>query len=229
MKLHKIRGGTEEELEKDAYTICLGLSLGNRWFTPENIITLMQWALPRTRDFLVVCPADEIHAINLQVRGRKSAGWAMQKAMKMSAELMSAVRDLAEKTFTPEELTKVVYASWKDVRTEDYKNKVAYLYEQYRDNQAFRDTIHGIVSNYVKEENRVFSSDDIHVFGTYILEELPEVVSRVPVRGIRCDAYAYPFDSELTVFIEQLQQGVIFPEIRDVILDTEPKVFLEVR
>ena len=45
MQLHKIRGGDKEQLEKGEYTICVGISLGNRWFTTENIIELIRWSL----------------------------------------------------------------------------------------------------------------------------------------------------------------------------------------
>jgi len=58
---------------------------------------------------------------------------------------------------------------------------------------------------------------------------MPEVICRVPIKGYACDACVYPFDGELTQFVEQVQKGEIFPEIKANILDTEPKVFLEVR
>lgn len=63
----------------------------------------------------------------------------------------------------------------------------------------------------------------------YILEELPEVISRVKIGGVVCDAYAYPFDGDLPEFVEQLQQKKIFPKIAGKLLDTQSKVFLEVR
>ncbi|OHA88878.1 MAG: hypothetical protein A3C70_01680 [Candidatus Zambryskibacteria bacterium RIFCSPHIGHO2_02_FULL_43_14] len=65
MKLHKIRTGNREDLEDKKYTLSIGVSLGNKWFTIENIIDLIRWSLPRTKYDLVVYVGDSIHAINL--------------------------------------------------------------------------------------------------------------------------------------------------------------------
>lgn len=62
-----------------------------------------------------------------------------------------------------------------------------------------------------------------------VIEELPEVLARTPIKGMTFDAYAYPFDGELPELVERIQRGDIFPEIKESIMDTEPKVFLEVR
>ena len=49
------------------------------------------------------------------------------------------------------------------------------------------------------------------------------------MNGVECDAFVYPFDGELAMFAEKIQRGELFPEIKKVIMDTKPKVFLEVR
>ena len=49
------------------------------------------------------------------------------------------------------------------------------------------------------------------------------------MNGVECDAYVYPFDGELVVLTEKIQRGELFPEIKKAIMDTNPKVFLEVR
>ena len=33
MELYKIRGGNKEDLENKKYTLSVGISLGNKWFT----------------------------------------------------------------------------------------------------------------------------------------------------------------------------------------------------
>lgn len=216
-------------LENREYNICVGISLGNKWFTPENIVGLIEWSLQYTKEHVIVCPADDIHAINLGVRSRKSKSKSLELARKMSAELMALVKEEVSKSLSEEEKSKIIYATWSDVVNEEYKKKVSYLYNLYEKDSEFRIAIQDIVRGYTSKEERSFSDEDINVLSTYILEELPEVVGRVPVKGFTYDAYAYPFDSELTVFIEQIQKGERFPEIGKVIMEGEPKVFLEVR
>jgi hypothetical protein len=81
----------------------------------------------------------------------------------------------------------------------------------------------------VASESRTFSEEEVDKLSMYILHEMPEIICRVPMKEYECDAYVYPFDGEVVQLAEQIQKGEAFPEIRENILDTRPKVFLEVR
>ena len=72
MKLYKVRSGEERLVYNKSYNIGVGISLGNKWFSVENILGLIEWSLKYTKDFVIVYVADSIHAINIEVRNRKS-------------------------------------------------------------------------------------------------------------------------------------------------------------
>jgi tRNA-dependent cyclodipeptide synthase len=229
MELHTIRGGTKEELEAKKYNIGIGLSLGNKWFTPENIVQQIKWALPYTREYVVVYVADTIHAINLEVRSRMTKERALRVAKRYGQEILAAVRDEADRVFSTEERKKILYATWDDVATQEYKDNVQYLYGLYGSNVVFHEQIREVVRCWVEKDSRIFTDTEQEQLGTYILEELPEVMARVPIGGHVYDAYAYPHDGRLTQFIEKLQKGELSPEVRERIMHSLPKVFLEVR
>jgi hypothetical protein len=65
--------------------------------------------------------------------------------------------------------------------------------------------------------------------GVSSFEEFTEVLCRVKIAGNECDAYAYPYSGLVTELVDNIQQGLIFPKIKEEIIDTKPKVFLEVR
>lgn len=229
MDLHSIRGGTREALEKRQYNIGIGISLGNKWFTPERIADLIRWALPRTREDVVVYVADTIHAINLSVRSNSmSPSRALRIVKQQGQDLLSAVQKEVATAFSIEESNKIVYRTWDDLSNDAYKKKVAYLYDFYRSNRDFRKYIVDIVQQWTSKESRAFSETELEQLGTYLLEELPELMCRVPMRDRICDAYVYPFDGLVVELTEKLQRGELFPEIRENIMDTKPKVFLEV-
>ncbi len=223
MNLHSMRGGTAEELESKQYRIGVGISLGNKWFTPENIVESIRWALKNTKDVVVVYVADTIHAINLEIRSRISYEKALKEVIKSRTELYAKVQDLG--MFDE----KVIFATWDDLVDDKFKEKVKITYEFYDSNSAFREHIHALVRNYTSKEVRSFSDADIHHFGKYLIEEIPEIVNRVSVKGFVVDAYTYPYDNDTSKLAEQIQMGEIFPELKAKIMDTEPKVFLEVR
>ncbi len=229
MELHTIRGGSREELEAHRYNIGVGVSLGNKWFTSGNITESACWALRYTREFVVIYVADSIHAINLAVRNRISDERALRVATRMGQELITKVQSEISASLSPFEQSRILYAVWSDVTDDAYQKKVAYLYELYKLNQDFQTYVQNIVREQISRENRVFNETEVYKFGTYILEELPEVMGRVPIKNMIYEAYTYPIDGSLTRLAEKLQLGEVFPEIKANILDTEPKVFLEVR
>jgi tRNA-dependent cyclodipeptide synthase len=229
MELYRIRGGSKEALEAQEYNLCAGISLGNKWFTPENILGHIEWALRYTKDYVVICPADDIHAINIQVRNRRSYASALSRARKISSDLMSSVRKLVSSRLSEEQINKLVYATWSDVANDNYKRKVNWLYTYTEEDPEFKSRIQNIVRQYTKNENRLFSDEDISLLSTYVIEELPELIERQSIKGYTYDADLYPFDGELNMLVEQIQQGKKFPDIRRHIMGTEPKVLLIVR
>ncbi|MDB5260283.1 MAG: hypothetical protein JWN37_514 [Candidatus Nomurabacteria bacterium] len=229
MELRKIRGGNLEELQQKQYTIGIGVSLGNKWFTVENIVALTRWSLEHTKDVVVVYVADYIHAINLEVRNGITHAKALELSNKMGNVIIEKVKNEIDKSFSLEEKEKIIYASWKDLMDDRYKEDVKFLYNYYESNPLFKDTLKGIIKGFTKNENRTFDDQQINRMAHYVIEEMPEMLKRVKIKNVLYDANAYPYDGELTIFFENIQLGKIFPEIKDRIITTKPKVFLEVR
>ena len=228
MNLYSIRGGNKTELLKKQYTIGIGISLGNKWFTPENVIELVKWALPLTKDKVIIYVADSIHAINLEVRNRISFEKAKKVADKMGADILDDVKQRLADQLSSKDQEKILYVRWEDFVDESYKVKLNYLYSFYKDNLEFKAAVHSIVRSFTSKEKKNFTDSQINRLGDYLIEEIPECMNRVEMAGNICDAYAYPFDSEMARLIEKMQYGEIFPEIKAHIMYTEPKVLLEV-
>ncbi len=229
MRLYSIRGGNKQSLYNREYTIGIGISLGNKWFRPENVFSLVQWALNYTKDFVVIYVADSIHSINIETRNKKTPETAVRRAVQQGTELLKQIETLTRSQLTSEEFHKLVFAHWQDLEDENYRKKVECVYEEYSQNQEFKQTIDSIVIEKLQREKRSCFPARITKLATYVLEELPELVVRVPISGYSVDASIYPFDSEIFQIAEQIQLGGIFPKIKEKIFDTEPKIFLEVR
>lgn len=229
MELHSIRGGLKQDVLDKRFNIGVGISLGNKWFTPENIVSATKWALEHTKEYVIVYVADYIHAINLEVRNKTNRERALRLALASGNRVLDEVKTIIETTFEPSDVKRVHFAHWDSLLDEKYREKVSYLYSLYNENKDFQDFIYNLVKSYTSHENKNFSEDELKKLGTYIIEELPEIVCRTPINGFDYEAYVYPYDGEVVRFAEDLQKGIIFPQIKERILDTEPKIFLEVR
>ena len=211
------------------YNIGVGISLGNKWFTPENIYGLTEWALEYTKDKTVIYTADTIHALNIEARDRTTPKRAQEMARSQTDKLISAVKVLIENSMTSEQRAKIDYANWDDVETSVFKHKVEYLYKQYKTNYEFRTAIRLVVVAHINKEERHFSEVAVEKMARYILEELPEIVASTEIKGVTYQAYVYPFDNHLAVLVEQIQKSEVFLEIGKHLLDAPARAFLEVR
>jgi tRNA-dependent cyclodipeptide synthase len=228
MELINIKGGSEDVLNNKGYIIGVGISLGNKWFSVDNILDSIKWALRFSKKEVVVYVADSIHSINLIVRSRKSQSSALRIALKEGEELFEKIKEKI-KELDQNDIERLVFVKWDEIVDEKFSDKLSYLRSRYEEKGVFQDAIHKIVRNHTAKEDRYFSDEDIHALGSYIIEELPECLTRVSMKGIVVDAYMYPNDNSIVELVEKIQKGDIFPEIRDRIMDTEPKVLLVVR
>lgn len=229
MELYLVRGGSKRDLEDKKYNIGVGVSIGNKWFTPKNVLGLVQWSLKFTKERVVVYVADTIHAINVEVRRKRSRESSLKYAKQQGKTFLKNIKNVLEESMSPTELKKVLYATWDDIVDEEYEQKIALLRSFFEKDIPFRKKIVGITREHLSTENKQFTEEQTLRLSEYIIEELPELLNRVPIGGFVYDACAYPFDSEVTKLVEQIQKGEVFSEIKRSVMDTEPKVFLEVR
>jgi tRNA-dependent cyclodipeptide synthase len=227
MQLHIVRGGTREDVLAKKYNIAIGISIGNKWFTPENVRDAVVWALHHTKSRVCIYVADSIHGINVSVRKRLPIEKATALAIRQGDELLKKIR-VALESLSLDDLSRVDYCKWNDIETEAHLSARKYLFSLYQLNTAFHSAITGLVHDYVSKEKRTFSTVDIDTFGTYIIEELPELMNMIRLKGTIYGAYIYPYDTPLTQFVEKLQDGTVFPAVAETILHKK-KLFLEVR
>jgi len=133
MRLYNVYGGLREELESREYRIGIGVSLGNPWFEPRNILDLTRWCLRFTRDVVVIYVADTIHAINIEVRKKITPERALQKARHQADQLMSETVKLLQAVANPQERERIKFARWDDLVDEPYREKVTFLETAFRD------------------------------------------------------------------------------------------------
>ena len=229
MKLYSIHGGNIEDLNNRKYNIGVGISLGNKYFTVENIAGLVQWALEYTKDGVIIYVADSIHAINIEVRNKMVFEKALLKANKMGDKVLEDAANYFSNNLPPTDFKKLRFVKWQEIVDGEYKKKTNYLYNFSKKNPAFKTDVLSVVRALVSKETRKFTEADIIRLGDYVIEEMPELLNRTNVNGIVCDAYCYPTGGTFSSFIDKIQAGEIYPEIKQNIIDTEPKVFLEVR
>jgi tRNA-dependent cyclodipeptide synthase len=157
MNLFSIRSGSKEELESKKYNIGVGISLGNKWFTPENILGLVQWSLKYTREKVVIYVADSIHALNIEARNDRNPEKAREMALQQGQKILNEIKALINEVVIPQDIAKISFAHWDELVDDQYRENVNYLYKLFETDENFKNAILNLVQSHTSKESRSFS------------------------------------------------------------------------
>src|SRR3989338_150961 len=201
---------TKECVEANKFNIFIGISLGNKYFSKENIKDYLLWALENTKEKVAILIPDKIHSINYEVRNK----YSKERAENLAFREGEKVKEVVENILSEMELEKralVNILKWESIETNEHKSMVEILHKEFENNKDFRNSILEIVKENIQSEK--LTDSDYEKLATYPLEELPMLVSGIEYDGIAYDLLPYPGISKIDHLAIDLQEGKNFPEI----------------
>lgn len=211
--MKKLFNANKEEIEVKKYNIFIGISLGNKWFTKENLREYLKWALKHTKEKVLIFIVDEIQAINYNVRNKKySEKENLQRALRNGKQIKGSLKNLLSE-FPEEDKKKIKILRWESYKDSDsfYKKYTPKVYEEFETNQKFKKQILNLVKNMIQD--REFSEEDYLNFSKYLLEEFVASYSGIKYFLDYYGFFIYPQESPLHEFIIKIQKGKIFSDL----------------
>lgn len=211
---------TAEEIQNKKHNIWIGISLGNKYFTKENIEEYIIWALANTKESVLVVIPDALHAINLEILDRRSSNKALAKAVKIGDEKNKEIEEIIS-TLSEEEKGKIKVVRWKDILNHDsYKQNIELIKNEYKNNPEFHDLILDITkSGRLDRSERISKMTEVELdrLADYVLYELPHFVDGVQAYGsdLIYTAISYPGLNKLDELAVGLSNKTMFPELAD--------------
>lgn len=212
MKITAYLNTTEEEVFAKKFNIIIGISLGNKYFTRENVRDYLLWAIENTNERVAVLIPDKIHTVNYEVRSGYKNGKAFKRSVQEGEKVAVMVRNILSE-FPPEKQAMVDILKWEEIETDEHKKKVAVLHDAYKNNPKFKNTILEIVKEYINSDR--FSEADYDKLATYPIKELPILVAGIEYNGREYSLLPYPGLSLIDNLKIGLQEGKLFPEIAE--------------
>jgi tRNA-dependent cyclodipeptide synthase len=211
MRIAAYLNTTEKDVSEKQFNIVLGLSLGNKYFTPEHIRSYLVWAIENTKDKVAVIIPDKIQAVNYEVKNGYSAKRAMDVAMRKGQELDVVVSDIIKNSNLPE--SKISTVHWKDLEDEHYLDTLKIIRDAFENNQKFRNAVIGMVRETPHIAGLGLQESDFVKLSQYIIDELPVLINGINMNGDWYSLFPYPGFANLDFLALDLQEGKTFPEL----------------
>jgi len=238
MRIEKYLGTTKEEVESKKFNICIGVSLGNKYFTKENIRKYILWALEHTKEDILVLIPDRIHAINIEALQDYNKLRAFKVAIRKGDEKEAEVKEIiAELPDEKQSLIKI--ARWREVTSSKYHDyRIELVSEEFEKKGDFYNYVTSIVKENYKNSPHKLTPERIEKLSKYILYELPVFFNGVrhgvykkedvDANGVRkYNLMPYPGLNKFDELVIGLQNGTIFPELSKKIKQTNKMAFVE--
>lgn len=208
MKIKTIIGATRKEIESKNFNIFVPISLGNKWFTKENIKRYILWALKYSKEDIVVVIADKLHQINIEVKDHYKPERAKRKVERISMKIEIEIMEIVE-TLRAEEQARIIILRWKNIDQENkYLSMKEEIYSEFHKNKLFREIIVDIVKESVKKlKNRNFNEREILKLSEYVLNELPVFLYGVECNHKLYNLHPYPVFTKICALVNKIQGG----------------------
>ncbi len=233
MKILTYLNTNKNEVESKKYNIWVGISLGNRFFTRENIKKYLEWALEYTKNDVLVVIGDRLQAINFEVLDKHTKIRALKNALKKGDEKEKEIREILS-GFPREKRDLVKVVRFKHVTASKYHDyRLEVLHNEFKTNQKFHEYIIKILKENKKVLSKDLSNDQLDKLAEYILQEIPVYLNGAKYGGTPEHGgktyllQIYPGIGLIDSLLMALQEGVIFPELTKSLKITDKIAIIE--
>lgn len=230
MRIEQYVNTTKDEVESKKHNIWIGVSLGNKYFTKENIRKYIEWALQHTKDNVLVLIGDDIYAINIEVLDGRSKTGALRRAYRLADEKQKEIEEILA-TLSKDKASKVTIARWKDVnKTKYHEYRLGVVYDAFKKNKEFHDYICSVMKEGRPDRN--LDQAKLEKLSEYVLQEMPVFINgtKYQFENGKWKTYTlipYPGLTKLDKLIVGLSNKTLFPEIAEKLKVTNEIAILE--
>lgn len=191
MRIADLYNATPEAVEQGRFNPYLGISVKNRYFTPEAIAAFARWGADHARDRFALLVVDILQRINNEIFERAPTLKALEKALKQSDPIREHCLRAVE-ALPPDKRDKVIVLEWADIVTGDYARNTRLVLEAFESEPRFRDYILGSVSRNLGAIVERLSPEELTRLCHYVLYEIAEFICGFTHAGIHFNLCVYP-------------------------------------
>lgn len=215
MEITNYLNATKEKIISKKYNPWIGVSLGNKYFTYQHLKDYINSCLMISKSRVLVIIADDPHAINYEVFENKNPNSALVKARRKGEEIFNTTSEII-KELPGKEQEKITLIQWEAIAESTwYQKRLKILNDIFRANEDFKEQLVQIVQMNMGDRLDRLEPAQVEKLATYVLQELPIFIGALVHDGEAYDLHLYPGFTLLDDFIINIQEGSLFPEIKE--------------
>lgn len=212
MKIEGCYNCTPKEIKSKKFNIVIGISLGNRWFSKENLTEYIKWALENTKKDVLILIADSNHSINYEVFRDYDKDKALNTALKEGREKEKMIKRIIH-NLPKETHSKIKIAKWGDARkSEYYLSKIEIIKKEFMRNKEFYNFVMRVIKENLGERIEKFGKEKRERLADYVLDEIP-ILLKTEYEGEAYNLLPYPKDTLLNNLFIGLQNKTLFKKL----------------
>lgn len=211
MRIEKHLNATGAEIRDKKYNIWLGLSLGNKYWTPDHIRAFLEWALAHTKEKVAILIPDKIQAVNYEIKSGYKPQWAMAVARRKEDEVETIVRNILDEENVPADKVEIV--RWEQIEDGEYQRIVEILRDEFAKNPVFKKAVIDAVRDVSHLQSLCLDSSAYERLAKYVIDEMPVLLNGFQVNSVHYDLLPYPGLAKIDYLRDELLNGISFPEI----------------
>lgn len=191
MRIVDVFNTTVEDMGAGGWNPYLGISIRNKYFTPEAILAFTRWGAAHAHTRFALLVVDILQRINNEVFEHAHTGKAIEKAFRQADPILEHCQ--AAVAALPEELRrKVIILEWADIVDETYAASRRLVFEHYASCPEFREYITRSVSQNLGGIVDRLKEGDLDTLCQYVLFEIPEFIRGFMHGGVHYNLCIYP-------------------------------------
>jgi len=203
----------QADIQAKNRNIFIGISLGNKYFSKENLREYILWALENTKDDVLVLIADKNRAVNYEILNGYTKDRALAVALRKGEEKKKETEEIISELPDPEK-KRVSVITWEVAQKGDfYVRNIQAVLNEFETNEKFQKYILNILDENLGERTKDLTLEEKKKLAKYILDEIPPLLHGIEYDNKIYTLHPYPGFSSLDYLFEGLANKTLFPEL----------------
>ena len=190
--------------------IFLGFSLGNKYFSEQNIEKYILTAYKHTKSSILIIIPDELHAVNYEVRNKYKRKRALKVSLRKGMDMINTINKIISKINNIKNIN-IYILRWKQIQeNQEYNQLREKINKEFNENIIFKQKIIQVVKDNIKKD--AYMIYQIEKLASYVLGELPILLQGFSYKNLNYTMHLYYKSSKLHELVSDIMQDSYYIE-----------------